>query len=342
MLSVPVPSIALSDWPNIVSAMEKMRLTGPAWAGEKDPRLRRRGIIFTRSKRRCDAIYESLSATWALIHEMCGVQGAGGGDGEGMCAATAVDGMHVVKYHSEMDEDARKESFGTFTSDKPGLVVMVATTAAGVSLDHDRVRWTIHEGGVYGDNNMVQETGRAGRDQKPALAVLLVDDETQPWMMQLEREARSSPNARLLHEEYPPIKAASIRRARQMLEYGIAGGMTHVISVGGIGWGSRWVESNAVTHTPYTHVHGFIIIQASACAPLVTHTATASAPRAWHAPLARCFAARAAASCAATSWRIPSRPPWCPSRYTPRSRFPLLVCLLGRDVTFVGWDVSTG
>lgn len=232
VLQVPVPSISLSAWPNIISAMDTMQLTGPAWAVEEgDPRLQRRGIIFTRSTARCDALYESVSTTWFVMQEAdAGAEGAGeegaGVEEEyaGVGVGAGVGGMRVVKYHSQMDEEARVKSFTTFTSNAPGLIVMVATTAAGVSLDHHRVRWTIHEGGVYGDNNMVQETGRAGRDGKPALSVILVDDETQPWMMMLEREARSSPNARLLHEEYPPIKAASIRRARQTLEYGIAGG----------------------------------------------------------------------------------------------------------------------
>ena len=234
MLRVPVPSIRLSIWPDIISAMETMQLTGPGWEREEEPpRRRRRGIIFTRSRRRCDALYESVAVAWGMMQEMAGAEGAGAGVGMGM--GTGVDGMQVVKYHSEMPDKEKMKGFATFTSDAPGLVVMVATTAAGVSLDHDRVRWTIHEGGVYGDNNMVQETGRCGRDGKPALAVILVDDETQTWMMQLEQEARSSPNARLLHEEYPPIKAASIRSARQALEYGITGRTYIELGVRGVG-----------------------------------------------------------------------------------------------------------
>ena len=258
VLHVPVASISLSDWPNVVSAMETMHLTGPAWEGEKEPpRHRRRGIIFTRSTRRCDELFESLAATWAAVAAMMQDEaGVGGEDAaeaeeEGEGVGAGVDGMQVVKYHSEMEEEAREASFTTFTSNAPGLVVMVATTAAGVSLHHDRVRWTIHEGGVYGDSNMVQETGRAGQDGKPALAVLLVDTTTQSWMMKLERIARSSPQARLLHEEYPPIKAASIRRARQMLEYGIAGGNVHVsVGVGGCGSG-RGPLGTIIIRPPY-------------------------------------------------------------------------------------------
>lgn len=244
---MPVASISLSDWPDVVSAMETMRLTGPASEGETEPpRHRRRGIIFTRSTGRCDELFESLAATWAAVAAMMQDEAGVGGEGaaeaeaeeEGEGVGGGVDGMQVVKYHSGMEEEAREAGFTTFTSNAPGLVVMVATTAAGVSLDHDRVRWTIHEGGVYGDSNMVQETGRAGRDGKPALAVLLVDNTTQSWMMKLERIARSSPQARLLHEEYPPIKTASIRRARQMLEYGIAGGDVDAsVGVGGCGSG---------------------------------------------------------------------------------------------------------
>lgn len=184
--------------------MDTMALRGPVWTaeGKDDPRARRRGIVFTRSTGRCDALFGALDASFAAYDS----------------------GIGVVRFHSQMSEDERKTSFTYFTSAEPGLVVMVATTAAGVSLDHDRVRWTIHEGGVYGDNNLVQETGRAGRDGKPALALLLVDDQTTAWMLKLEREALSSAEALLLHEHYPPVKARSISRARRIFEYGAVGG----------------------------------------------------------------------------------------------------------------------
>ena len=223
VLKVLGASIELSKWPVIVSAMETMDLTGDAWDGEKEnPRSRRRGIIFTRSKGRCEDVFACLDTFFASIADVVM-------DDEGQ-AGGGVD-VQVIKYHSQMPEAERIASFDAFTSDFQGLIVMVATTAAGVSLDHDRVRWTIHEGGVYGDNNLAQETGRAGRDGKPALAVLLVDDGTQAWMMRQELNARSSEQARILHEHYPVVKGRSIQRARETLDYGVAGGTMIVYAV---------------------------------------------------------------------------------------------------------------
>ncbi len=161
---------------------------------------RRRGIIFTRSTNRCRALVGAL-----VSH-----------------------GFQVVMYTSDMTPESRAAAYAKFTSDCPDLIIMVATTAAGVSLNHDRVRWTIHDGGVYSDNNLVQETGRGGRDGKPALALLLVDGTTMRWMLNIEREARDSAQAASLHDYYPGVKADSISLARSLLSHGVAGGgLTH-------------------------------------------------------------------------------------------------------------------
>ena len=176
---------------------------------------RRRGIIFTRSCKRCAKVYGALLAV----------------------------GVDVVMYRSSEDkidkEATRAEAFARFTSDHEGLIVMVATTAAGVSLDHDRVRWTIHDGGVYSDNSLLQEAGRGGRDGQPSLALLLVDGSTMSWMLHTEREARRSGSASFLHEYYPVFKANSIRLARSLLSHGVAGGqLMGVVCVRVCAWGA--------------------------------------------------------------------------------------------------------
>lgn len=208
VLEVPGKKLDNNKWLPVVEAMDKMVLEGPMW--EDDAHKRRRGIIFTPSVKRCDEVYYTLDLAIAFSE--------GGASFE------------VVKYHSRMPEAEKLQSFQRFTStaeDAEGLIVMVATTAAGVSLDHDRVRWTIHDGGIYGDSNMVQETGRGGRDGKPALALLLVDESTIDWMFKIEAEAYRSHDASLLHDHYPVSKAASIAHARMALQSGVAGSKYH-------------------------------------------------------------------------------------------------------------------
>ena len=55
-----------------------------------------------------------------------------------------------------------------------GSPVIVATSALGVGFDHRHVRWVIHAGTPRRMTDFLQETGRAGRDGKPAKSIVLL------------------------------------------------------------------------------------------------------------------------------------------------------------------------
>ena len=61
-----------------------------------------------------------------------------------------------------------------------GSPVIVATFAPGVEFDYPHVRWVIHAGVPRRMTNFSQESGRAGRDGKPAESIVLLSAAWQP------------------------------------------------------------------------------------------------------------------------------------------------------------------
>ncbi|EFZ03297.2 tlh3 [Metarhizium robertsii ARSEF 23] len=61
-----------------------------------------------------------------------------------------------------------------------GSPVIVATAALGVGFDYPEVRWVVHAGAPRSMTAFSQESGRAGRDNKPAESITLISEAWQP------------------------------------------------------------------------------------------------------------------------------------------------------------------
>ena len=70
--------------------------------------------------------------------------------------------------------DDKEKDFSDFINNK--LPVMVATKAFGMGIDKPNVRFTINVNQSDSLEGFVQEAGRAGRDKKMALAIIMFDD----------------------------------------------------------------------------------------------------------------------------------------------------------------------
>lgn len=79
------------------------------------------------------------------------------------------NGIDALIYHAGMENEEREANQSAFF-DRP--CVMVATIAFGMGIDKPDVRFIIHVDMPKSIENFFQETGRAGRDGKPAESVL--------------------------------------------------------------------------------------------------------------------------------------------------------------------------
>lgn len=83
----------------------------------------------------------------------------------------------AVIYHADLPLLDREANMKEFTSGRKDLVF--TTTAFGVGVDIPDIGFCIHAGAPYTLTNFVQESGRIGRNGKPAMSVIIykVDDE---------------------------------------------------------------------------------------------------------------------------------------------------------------------
>ena len=90
---------------------------------------------------------------------------------DAMQAALRLRGHDPVVYHAGMDDAERHAAQDRFMSDPSAVVV--ATNAFGMGIDKPDIRFVVHANIPRAVEAYYQEVGRAGRDGKPAHALLL-------------------------------------------------------------------------------------------------------------------------------------------------------------------------
>lgn len=93
-------------------------------------------------------------------------------DCESLAARLRSDGIGAKPYHAGLPHAERADALSGWVANKAGYDVVVATTAFGMGIDKENVRFVVHWQIPKSFEGFYQEAGRAGRDGKASLCIL--------------------------------------------------------------------------------------------------------------------------------------------------------------------------
>jgi ATP-dependent DNA helicase RecQ len=140
---------------------------------------------------------------------------------EQLAQTLAQTGRRVLPYHAGLDPETRARNQAAFVASED--MVIVATVAFGMGIDKPDVRFVAHAGIPKSIESYYQETGRAGRDGDPSIAMMFwgADDfaRARQRVEEVEEHRRPSERARL-DGLATLVETAGCRRAVLLRHFG--------------------------------------------------------------------------------------------------------------------------
>jgi RecQ family ATP-dependent DNA helicase len=93
-------------------------------------------------------------------------------DCESLAARLRSDGIGAKPYHAGLPHTERADALSGWVANKAGYDIVVATTAFGMGIDKENVRFVVHWQIPKSFEGFYQEAGRAGRDGKASVCIL--------------------------------------------------------------------------------------------------------------------------------------------------------------------------
>ncbi|EMC97489.1 hypothetical protein BAUCODRAFT_68274 [Baudoinia panamericana UAMH 10762] len=134
-------------------------------------------------------------------------------DTEALAARLCADGIGAKPYHAGLTTEQKDDHLAGWVANKEGYDIIVATTAFGMGIDKENVRFVIHWQIPKSFEGFYQEAGRAGRDAKAACCILYYsreDRDRAAFLLGRENERNLSGPG------FARGKEASVQRAKSL------------------------------------------------------------------------------------------------------------------------------
>jgi RecQ family ATP-dependent DNA helicase len=130
-------------------------------------------------------------------------------DCESLAARLRSDGIGAKPYHAGLPHTERADALSGWVANKAGYDVVVATTAFGMGIDKENVRFVVHWQIPKSFEGFYQEAGRAGRDGKASACILYYGRE--------DRDRAANMMAR--DQARQPTKGAGSKAVQEQLKH---------------------------------------------------------------------------------------------------------------------------